>query len=81
MVKEFQNLFIITLQMYSAIINGAIDTVPEFQSALYIIYHDFKLEFQYHRAIKMWGVSMEYLCFMKQSNKQCGWSFCRNAKF
>jgi hypothetical protein len=56
MVKEFQNLFIITLQIYSAIINGAIDTVSLFQSALYIIYRDFKLEFQYHRAIKMSGV-------------------------
>jgi hypothetical protein len=26
--KKFQNLFMITLQIYSTIINGAMDTVP-----------------------------------------------------
>jgi hypothetical protein len=43
-------------KIYSAIINGALDTVPLFQSALYILYRDFKLEFQCHTAIKMCGV-------------------------
>jgi hypothetical protein len=46
----------IMLQIYSAIINGALDTVPKLQSTLYILYRDFKLEFQYHTAIKMCGV-------------------------
>jgi hypothetical protein len=49
----------ITLQICSAIINGALDTVPLFQSALYILHRDFKLEFQYHSAIKMCGVSLK----------------------
>jgi hypothetical protein len=47
--------------------------------ALYIICRDFKLEFQYHSAIKMCVLkfqhSMEYFCIMKQSNKQCGSHF------
>jgi hypothetical protein len=70
----------ITLQIYSAIINGALDPVPQFQSALYTLYRDIKLEFQYRSAIKMCGVlkfqhSMEYVCFMKQSNNQSGQPF------
>ncbi len=55
---------------------------PNFKARyIYIIYRDFKLEFQYHSVIKMCGVlkfqhSMEYFCIMKQSNKQCGRPFC-----
>jgi hypothetical protein len=44
------------LEIYSAIRNGAMDTVPRFQSVLYILYRDFKLDFQYHSAIKMCSV-------------------------
>ncbi len=46
----------------------------------YILYPDFKSEFQYHSTIEMCSVlkfkhSMEYFCFMKQWNKQSGGPF------
>ncbi len=46
----------ITLQIYSAIINGALDTATQFQSALYILNRDYILEFQNNTVIKMCGV-------------------------
>jgi hypothetical protein len=45
--KKFQNLFRITLQIYSAILTGAMDTVLSFQSSLYILYRNFKAQNTY----------------------------------
>jgi hypothetical protein len=61
----------ITLQIYSAIINGALDTVPKFQSMLYILYRDIKLEFQYHSTIKMCGVSLKISSEMRNLILYC----------
>jgi hypothetical protein len=43
----------ITLQIYSIIISGAIVPEPEFQSALYILYRDYKLNRHFNSAFKI----------------------------
>jgi hypothetical protein len=53
------------------------DTVSSFQSALYILNHDFKLGFQYHNTIKMCSV-FEILTFygiflFHETMKQAKW--------
>jgi hypothetical protein len=72
--KKYQKIFIITLQIYSAIINGAMDTTLISKHAIHA------LKFQYHSAIKMCGVlkfqhSMEYFCFMHNETNNEGGHF------